>query len=192
MLMQPGETVQPRDDKPEETSWDYEPDAPSLADTKKPIKTSENISWTASEYISHEKNTGWYVMLGIGTALVTMLIYFLSGGSILSSVVVLLICISIGVLGARQPGSVQYSLESDGVHIGQKFYPYHNFKSFSLVQDEGVASIWLKPLKRFLPPVNMYYSPEDEDKIVNMLDNFLPREDREPDAIDRLSHRFRF
>jgi len=38
----------------------------------------------------------------------------------------------------------------------------------------------------------MYFSPEDEQKIIDTLANFLPQEVRELDAVDRLTRRLRF
>jgi hypothetical protein len=205
MLMQPGDSTQSDENNapgsalpmPDEVpagtaGWSYEAIDETAPAPPQAVSPNETVTWTASEYIAHQKTTNWYIALGVGTALVTMAIFFLTGHSILSTGVVFLICVAIGVFAARKPGAVEYTLSIDGVHIGQKIYPYHNFKSFAVVEEGGVNSIWLRPLRRFLPTVNMYFGPEDEDRIVGMLDNFLPREDRDRDTLDRISHRFRF
>jgi hypothetical protein len=85
-----------------------------------------------------------------------------------------------------------YIVDEKGIQVQEKFHPYAEFRSFSVVEEGAINSIWLKPLKRFVPIVVMYFSPEDEQKIIDVLANFLPHEERELDAIDRLSKRMRF
>jgi hypothetical protein len=38
----------------------------------------------------------------------------------------------------------------------------------------------------------MYFSPEEEKKIIDVVANFLPHEQRELDAVDRFSKKIRF
>jgi hypothetical protein len=38
-----------------------------------------------------------------------------------------------------------------GVQVDKKLYPYGSFKSFSIIQEEGIESIWFMPLQRFAP-----------------------------------------
>jgi hypothetical protein len=48
------------------------------------------------------------------------------------------------------------------------------------------------PLKRFATLTTVYYAPEDEDKIVNLLSKHLPLEEHKLDAVDHLMQRIRF
>jgi hypothetical protein len=48
------------------------------------------------------------------------------------------------------------------------------------------------PLKRFGLPTTIYFAPEDEDRIVDIINQHLPFEPRDRDAIDRLMKRIRF
>jgi hypothetical protein len=48
------------------------------------------------------------------------------------------------------------------------------------------------PLKRFMPPLSLYMDPADEEKIVDVLADYLPVEQREQDPIDKLMRRLRF
>jgi len=156
-----------------------------------PLPPLEPVKWTASEYIASQKSSQWYILFGIGAALLTLVVYLVtqSLGSIL---VVIMVCIVICIFAARKPQTLPYELSEDGVHIGPRFFSYHMFKSFAVVDEEAISCIWLRPLKRFLPTVNMYFAPDDEDKIIKMLDNFLPQEDRTHDLVDRISRRFKF
>ena len=159
----------------------YAPQSPTL----------DPIEWTASEFISHQKTGKWYVSLGALSACATLIV-FLVTKNIFSAFVVAAACMALGVLAARQPQTKRYIVSADGVTIGDTPYPYSMFKSFSVIDDDAIRCIWLRPLKRFMPTVVMYYPPDQEERILLMLENFLPIEDRQHDFVDRLSRRIRF
>lgn len=150
-----------------------------------------SVTWTASEYIAHQKSLKWYLVLGSSSAIITILVFAVTQ-NILSGLVVAMACMALGVFAARQPETKQYTISEDGVQTGDKFFPYRTFKSYSIVDEDALSCVWLRPMKRFMPTVAMYYAPEDEQKIIDMLDNFLPQEDRQHDMMDRISRRIRF
>jgi hypothetical protein len=182
-----------------ESNWKYNPadsgqeyDGEDVSDgVGVPLQPIPAVEWTASEYIAHEKSGGWYGALIAGGVLLVAFIYIVTR-DILASIVILLSCVAIGVYAGRKPATKKYMLNEKGVQADEKFHPYSEFKSFSVVEEGAIDSIWLKPLKRFRPIVVMYCSPEDEQRIVDVLANFLPNEERELDAIDRFSKRIRF
>lgn len=151
----------------------------------------EPVSWSASEFVSHQKTSTWYIGLGSISAIITLVV-FLVTQNILSGIVVAMACMALGVFAARKPQIKTFVIDADGVKVDDRPFPYSMFKSFSVVDDGAVSCIWLRPLKKFMPTVVMYYAPEDEDRIVLMLDNFLPQEDRQHDIVDRVSRRIRF
>lgn len=110
----------------------------------------------------------------------------------ITSGVLILVAALFGITAARKPRTLQFELTGRGVQIGTKFYPYANFKSFTIIQEGAFSSIQLLPLKRFLPTISLYYPPEQVDQITGMLGSFLPHEDRPIDPIDRLMRRVRF
>jgi hypothetical protein len=133
----------------------------------------------------------WYVgLFGIG-GLIVVLMYVITR-DVLASVVVLIASASMSVYAGRKPETKRYRLDDSGVQVADKTYPYSLFKSFSVVDEGAIDSVWLKPLKRFSPLVVMYFSPEDEEKIVNVLSSFLPHEQRELDMMDHISKKMRF
>ncbi len=156
-----------------------------------PLPEFQAVEWSASEFIEHQKSSNWYFALFAGAGLLVLIVFFITR-DYLASAVVLLACVAISVYAGRQPATKRYLINSDGVMVDQQFYPYAGFRSFSVVEDGAIDSVVLVRLKRFTPPIVMYFPPDEEDKIVDTLANFLPHEQRELDAIDRLSRRFRF
>jgi len=151
----------------------------------------EAISWTASEFIEHDKGFGWFALLGVGAALL-MAVTFLMTRDLMSTLVVFVVIVCFGAFAVRKPRTLPYRIDDVGLHIDKKTYYYHQFKSFSLIQEGGVHSLQLMPLKRVMPQLNIYMDPSDEEKIVNVLANYLPIEPHEPELIDRLMRRLRF
>lgn len=149
------------------------------------------ISWTASEFIAHEKSPGWYGMLAIATVIIAAIVY-ISTRDIISTVVVIIAAVAFAVIGGRKPRQLQYQLTNTGVIIGHKQLSYSAFKSFSVVPEGAFSSIVFRPLKRFAPLTTIYYAPDDEDRIVGLISDHLPFEEYKPDAVDNMMRRIRF
>lgn len=156
-----------------------------------PVDPSQTIAWTASEFVAHEKTTGWYLGL-LGAAVAVAGLVYLVTRDIISTAVVLIGAAAFGILASRKPKQQQYSLDPYGLTIGQKHYDYSTFRSFSVVPEGAFSSIVFMPLKRFAQTATIYYAPEDEDKIVDLISQSLPFEEHRADAVDSLMKRIRF
>ncbi len=150
-----------------------------------------SISWTASEYIAHQKSPNWYLLLAVGAIVLAFLVWLLTKDKI-SAAVVIVAAIFFGGYGARKPRQLQYHLDSNGLTIGMRHLPYHQFRSFAVMPEGAFNSIVFMPLKRFAPLTTIYYDPVDETKIVALLADRLPMEQRQKAMIDRLMWRIRF
>jgi len=200
--MQPGETITPgaaptpapgpeKQDQPA-TNWQFnedrtEPQGDASAQPASPLVAS----WSASEYIAHNKGAAWFVLLGI-VLLAFIGAFYVATKDIVVPVVVAVAGITFGVFAARSPRVLEYTVNAKGIQIGPKFYTYADFKSFSVAEDGPLPAIVLLPLKRFLPPITVFYEPKEEDTILNVLANYLPHEEKQPDLVDKLMRRIRF
>jgi hypothetical protein len=153
-------------------------------------QTSQELSWTASEFIEHKKNAGWYIILGLISAGLTAVAFIFA--DIFTAVIVLLSAALFGYIASKKPRELPYLINSEGVRVDKKLYRYSNFKSFSIIQEEGIQSVWFMPMQRFAPGLSIYFSPEEGQKIVNLLGTFIPYEERKLAPIDQLMHRLRF
>lgn len=153
--------------------------------------TQEELSWTAPEFIEHEKSASWYGLLAVAALILSGLTYLLTR-DIISTAVVALALGCLGAYGARKPRELDYHLDASGLSVGNKHFDLENFKSFALVQEGDAQSIVFLPLRRFASLITIYCKPDIEDKIVNMLATNLPISVRNPDTIDKLMHKIRF
>lgn len=149
------------------------------------------VNWTASEYIDHKKTPIWYIALILTTVIVSGGIYLISQ-DVLTMVAIIVVAISFGFFASRPPRTLDYAIESRGIIIGDKLYPYSILRTFSIQPEKGFNSLQLIPLKRFMPAISVYYPPDQEDKIIDALSNYLPHEERRPDPIEKLMRHIRF
>jgi hypothetical protein len=152
---------------------------------------SGGFSWTASEFIEHHKSSSWYLMLVGATAALAGLVYLVTKDKIAAGVIVILGVI-VGYYAGHKPRQLSYELNDTGLRIGDKLYPYANFKSFSIIRDGALSSIQLTPLKRFMPPVAAYFDPDEEQSAIGAIEAHLPYEEGSLDVVERLTRRLRF
>lgn len=150
-----------------------------------------SVEWTASEFVAHHKSFGWYLALVLVGVVLAAIVYLLTKDKI-STAAVLVASLVFGVAAARKPRVLAYRLDESGLAIGQKFYPYGLFRSFTIVDEGPFSSITMLPIKRFMPAYNIYYAPDDEEHIMNVLVLYLPFEQRKDGIFDSIVHRIRF
>ncbi len=156
-----------------------------------PVDDPSAVSWSASEYVHHEKQAGWYAIFGAIIFFLAVLLY-LATKDLFGPISIVVLAAAFWVYAARPPRTLEYQIDSGGITIAQKRYPYTDFRSFSIIQDGGVMSLQLNPLKRFLPAIDLFFSPDQIDGIADALGQYLPHEDKDADAIDKLARYFRF
>lgn len=170
--------------------------APAVASTEskppKAEKASEDalFSWETSEYIEHDRNAAWYI------AFVGVTILFAAGSVILlhewlGAVVLVLMAVAVLMFARRAPKTLNCSLQGNGINIGDRFYPYGTFRSFSLVSDGALQSLEFDPLKRFMPRLSVYIAPGAEPMVLDVLSSRLPQGVREQDTVDRLARKLK-
>ncbi len=151
----------------------------------------ESVTWTAPEFIAHDKSSGWYISLVVADAILAFFVYILTRDKV-SVAVVLVAGILFGVYGSHRPRELEYQLDRKGLTVGGKRYGFGLFKSYSLVPEAGLTSVVFMPIKRFGTSLTVYFAPEDQDRIMTVLSGSLPYEEARRDAVDNLMKKVRF
>lgn len=155
------------------------------------LQPMPEITWSASEYIAHEKDVRWYALFFLAVAGIVGLIYLITR-DIFSSIVVFALAAFVAYSAGRKPHIITYKLDRHGLTIGDKFRPYSDFRSFAILQEEAFSTITMLPLRRFAVPISLYYDPKDEDAIITIISQHVPIEKGHHDPIDNLTRRIRF
>ncbi len=148
------------------------------------------VSWEASEYIHHNRSPFWYIALVvIGFGLAALAFFVLNSWTF--AILLVVMTIAALVYSRRPPQVLRYTISSKGLHIGQKFHAFGEFKAFGVLQTGSFFSVRLIPTKRFAPLTEVYFAEQDGEKIVDILGHYLPMRQIEPDFADKLSHNIR-
>lgn len=178
--------AEPKQPESQQPAMPEEPSPPSQA----PANSTTEVSWSASEFIHHDRGASWYAGLFIIAILASGITYLITK-DVATAVIFIILAGIVAGFATRKPSNIEYRVASDGIHIGQKFYAFNLFKSFSIINDGGLKSVMLVPLKRFMPPVSMYYAPDDEPTILAILGDRLPQAQAKPEAVERLARRLK-
>lgn len=173
------QAASPADDQPE----------PDVAPTTS-AAPEQALSWQATEYIHHHKGAAWYV--GVVVVIAVLLAVAVIFKLWLSIGVFTVMGLALIVYAHKPPRVLNYELDEDGVAIDTKHYPYKQFRSFGVISDVEWHAIDLEPTQRFMPRLTVLFGDNDFDAIVGHLQLHLPRVDRQPDLIERLSRYLRF
>lgn len=149
------------------------------------------VSWTASEFIAHQKTTKWYAILAV-CGVVTTALAFLAFHDWITVIMVVIVFVVFGIFAGRKPRTLQYQLDLSGLRVGPKLYPYEDFKSFTIIDEGPISSITLAPMKRFMLPLTIYYDLKDEEHIATTLNDYIPYEENHNDPVDRFMRQIRF
>lgn len=165
-------------------------DAETDEDALPADQLEEPISWEASEYVHHTKGVGWY--FGLGAVVTVLLVMAAVLHSWLGIGVFLVMGVAIAVYAQKPPRILTYQLDGLNVTIDGKSYPYSTFRSYGVLSDTEWHAIDLEPTQRFMPRLTVLFGDDDFDLIVDHLSLHLPRMDRQPDVIERISRYLRF
>jgi hypothetical protein len=149
------------------------------------------LSWVGEEFVAHDKNARWFIVLGGAGLLVTLVIYLATKDKFTTGIIIFT-AIAFGLFAARKPKQQSYRLSGQDLQVGNKSYGLHDFKSFSADDEGGVTSVVFMPLKRFMPPLTIYVPQNIEHDVTSYLTAFLPFEARKADAVDSLMRRIHF
>lgn len=163
---------------------------PDTTPTGQKAGTGE-VTWTASEYITHNKGVGWYALVILGAAAIAAMMHWLTR-DVVSTVALVVIAGIFAVAAGLKPRVLTYRLDAAGLTIGKKFYDYGSFKSFAINQHGAIPSITFMPMQRFMPSISVYCAPDDQQKITDVLSKHLPLDPTRKEVVDSLMHRIRF
>lgn len=152
--------------------------------------SEEAITWHASEYIHHDRDTMWYIWVAVVTAVFLYVAIFLMK-SVTFSVLVLVMAISVIVLARRPLRTLKYTLSPKGLYVMGQLHSLEHFKSFGIVRDEGELSVVLIPTQRFSPAITVYFPAQLGERIVDFLGKRLPMQELQLDIVDRLVRKLR-
>ena len=115
------------------------------------------VTWEASEFVHREKDTIWFVIVGVAGVVLALLALFLLK-SITFAVLIVVMVVALIFLAIRPPRLIHYQLSSQGIQINEAHYDFQNFRAFGVVQEDAMYYICL-----------LYTSPSPRDGLLSRM-----------------------
>jgi hypothetical protein len=161
-----------------------------VQDSTEVIDPTPSFSWEASEFVNHDKPLQWFLGFWLFIAVICGVLGLLHQW--LSIVVVVIMAMAVLVYSRKEPRVLTYALDDKGVSINGNLSPYNHFRSYNVQQQVGWEEIDLEPTKRLGARLTLLADSDSRDQIEAILQQHLPRVDRTPDVIERLSRYLKF
>lgn len=162
-----------------------------MMETKPPVgEPPEEVSWEASEYMERNKDARWGLIFGAVAIAFLGVAVWLQSWTFAAMIVAG--TVAMGFYAFRKPRVLQYTIDQDGIIIGDHEYAFTDFKAFGVRDEEAFYSVMLIPVKRLMPAVRMYFAEENGEDIVDILSEHLPMEELPPDHFDDFMRRLHF
>ena len=161
-------------------------------ETKTEVEEKNEIQWEAPEYEFNLKEVSWY-WLSVIVAIVLVFIAFWQRNFLFAIFVIIAELILIHFAG-RFPIIWKFKLNKKGISIGeQKFYEFNQIECFDVHNyNEEFNQLIIKQKSKLSPYIKIFIHPEDEDKIKNLLLQYIPQRELEGSVIDSLERIIRF
>lgn len=143
------------------------------------------FNWSSANSFSDKKNFMWYLSLLAATLVVSAALYLLTKDKV-TTAVILVSGLLIGVYGGKKPKVVNYQLTKYGFTVNGRYYNFGSYRSFAVIHHGKSGGVVLTPLKRFMPYMYIYFGNDMEQQITSTLTSALPKEASHNDAIDRI------
>ena len=144
------------------------------------------LAWEAKEFAEYSRNHQWYLVVGIGGAILT--IGALIFQQWLMAVVFALATYVVIKHADDKPRELTYSITKLGINVGEHFHPYNELKLFWIIYKPPVKTLSVQTTNRFKPLIKIDLADVDPLAVKNTLKQYLPEEPkREEDILDKFS-----
>lgn len=154
------------------------------------VEGHDVVEWEASEYVQHAKGPAWFIVVGVVTVVAMGVALFFQQWLLV--VLLAVMGVTFAIFGMRKPRVIRYRLSDDGLVIGDKTYRLTDFRAFGVREDGAFYTVMLIPVKRLAPGLNIYFSEDEGERILDILGDHLPMEPMQTDPIDLLMSKLRF
>ena len=163
---------------------------PSMPNENIKITIKDEISWRIEESDFAPQTAEWFWALGILAFALVVFAVLLK--NYLLIVIIALAAFIIYENKNKKPELIHFTLDGNGLRVGDKFYPYENFKSFWIY--ENIAGqkreLVFRRQQNFMPLLTIFFNNEDESEIQKILNKHLPEKEEPESLIDLLRKRF--
>lgn len=116
------------------------------------------LEWQTPVYLQSEKSKGWYLLMGFFVFL--FVIYDLMTGGWVVSVTFLLLAAVYYFLEQKKSPIVKAAITDVGIRFGSQFFQYREIQSFWILTEDGLRTLYFKPLKGVNREISIFLPDE--------------------------------
>jgi len=148
--------------------------------------SSELLAWQDSEFIYHAKSPLWYAAVVVTSIILGLSLFFILDRDFFIFIVIAIIAAALIVIGNRKPHTIPYQLHPDGIDVNGNFHSFHDYKSFSIIEEAGRVGLELHPVGKIQFPTTVLFGQKEIETIMPVIVNNLPMMEKEHSLVDRL------
>ncbi len=149
------------------------------------VREESGVNWQIEERQTNLNNGQWLWALAIiGFAVV---IFSILLKNYLLIIIVALTAFIIYASKNKKPEMHDFHLDSNGIDIDGKLYPYENFESFGILPDKEIA---FRRKHHLMPLLIIPFHGHEELEIRKILESRLPESEEEESFLDLLQKKF--
>ena len=149
------------------------------------VREESGVNWQIEERQTNLNNGQWLWALAIiGFAVV---IFSILLKNYLLIIIVALTAFIIYASKNKKSEMHDFHLDSNGIDIDGKLYPYENFESFGILPDKEIA---FRHKHHLMPLLIVPFHSRNESEIRKILENCLPENEEEESFLDLLQKKF--
>ena len=149
------------------------------------------VSWTAPEYIRHEKGEKWFLIAGV--FMLAFVIYGLFTNAWTFSLALVVVSAVYYLLHFEHPNNVEVIISDMGIKVGKRVYPYNKIQAFWIIyHPPHVETLNIRTGSKLLPDISIQLNGQDPAPIREYLAGQIPEwEGKEENFTDILVRLFK-
>ena len=164
---------------------------PSITDAQKTVERGGEISWRAPEYAYYQKSPDWFWAVGIIAVVLVAVAYFTS--NLLFGFLIVVGGAAFALFGARKPNIIRASISNEGLHIGNRLFPYETLQSFWIFYRPGGAKeLSIESQKLFMTHIKVPLGEQDPNLVREFLLQFLVEKPQKESLVDTVARLIRY
>ena len=143
------------------------------------------LKWSSVPNSEDKRKPSWYIGLVLVLALISTGFYLLTH-DITTTTIIMVCALLLSYYGIKKPRKINYSLNNEVLTINDRKYNLNSYKYFIVTHRSNSGTASLVPLKRFAAPININFSKDDSERIIQTLGASMPMEHKDNDLFDKL------
>ncbi len=155
------------------------------------IKTDDSISWSAYEFLHHEKDKRWFLIfwiLSIGV-FVSLLIF----ANFFGAATIALFTVILYMYAIKEPAITNCEIGSEGITLNDRLFPHNSLSSFWILYEPPVKELILISKHKVMPKISIQLGNANPVEIRELLlQNGLLEKEEEESISEIIARKIRF